>query len=75
MVSEKKLKQIYGNCIDNSNKTWIKDIKMNPGALHKALKVPMGKNIPQKKLKIKPSDSTRLQRMKRLALTLESFHK
>jgi len=52
---------------------WIQKAIKNPGSLRSKLKVPEGKNIPAKKLAIKPNDSTKTKRQKNLAKTLRGF--
>jgi hypothetical protein len=50
---------------------WIQKAIKRPGALHKALKVPMGEKIPAKKVaKAAHSDNPKLARQARLAQTL-----
>jgi hypothetical protein len=39
----------------------------NPGALHEALGVPPGENIPAGKLKVKTTDSPKMRKRKALA--------
>lgn len=55
-------------------KKWIQKAIKKPGALHKALNVPTGKNIPASKLKPKKSDTTLMKRRKALAKTLSKFN-
>jgi hypothetical protein len=52
---------------------WIHKAIKHPGALRAKLKVPAGKNIPSKKLAIKPGDSPTTKRQKNLAKTLKGF--
>lgn len=55
-------------------KDWIKGAIKRPGALHRALKVPQGEKIPEKKLaKAEGSASPRIRREANLAKTLKSF--
>ncbi len=55
---------------------WIQNAIKNKGGLHKALKVPMGQNIPEGKInKAAGSDNTHLARMANLAKTLHKFNK
>jgi hypothetical protein len=57
-------------------KMWIADATKNKGALHKALKVPEGKKIPEKKLeKGEKSKSPKIRKEVALAETLKSFKK
>jgi hypothetical protein len=53
------------------SKNWIAGAIKKPGALHAQLGVPEGKNIPAKKLSVKPSDSATTARRKNLAKTLK----
>ncbi len=56
-------------------KNWITGAIKNPGGLHKALGVPMGKKIPAKKMgNALKSKSPSIRRMAQLAKTLKSFH-
>jgi len=58
------------------NKKWIAGAIKNPGSLHKSLKVPMGKKIPEKKLeKAEHSKNPSLRKKAVLAETLKSFRK
>lgn len=60
-----------------SSYKWIQKV-INPskkGALHKELGVPMGKKIPQKKLKAAEKKGGKLGKRARLAETLEKMHK
>ena len=59
--------------IRDANK-WMQGAVKHPGALHKALKVPAGKNIPQSKLAIKPGDSALMKKRKNLAKTFARYH-
>ena len=58
---------------------WIGDAlrkKSSKGALHRELGVPVGKDIPKKKLaKAAKSKSPKIRRQVELAKTLESFNK
>jgi len=54
-------------------KNWISSAIKHPGALREKLHVLEGKNIPAKKLVVKPSDSTTTKRQKNLAKTLRGF--
>lgn len=57
-------------------KRWIKEAVAKPGTLHKKLGVPMGKDIPEKKLeKAEHSKSPKLRKEADLAKTLKSFKK
>ena len=54
---------------------WIQGAIKHPGALHKALHVPKGEKIPEKKLeKAEHSSNPHLAKKARLAETLKSFH-
>ena len=54
---------------------WIQGAIKHPGALHKALHVPKGEKIPEKKLeKAEHSNNPHLAKKARLAETLKSFH-
>ena len=52
---------------------WIKSAIKHPGALHKQLGVPAGKNIPAKKLNAAAKKGGKLGQRARLAKTLKSF--
>ena len=55
---------------------WIAGAIKHPGALHKELKVPEGKKIPEKKLeKAEHSDNPKEAKRARFAETLKGFHK
>jgi hypothetical protein len=55
-------------------KNWIKGAIKHPGALHRELGVPEGKNIPAKKLaKAENSSNPKLRKRAKLAETLKSF--
>lgn len=54
---------------------WIKSAIKRPGALHKALGVPEGKDIPQSKLKAAAKRPGRVGKEARLAETLKKLHK
>jgi hypothetical protein len=54
---------------------WIAGAIKKPGALHKALKVPEGKKIPEKKLVKAEKAPGKLGKEARLAETLKSFKK
>ena len=57
-------------------KNWIAGAIKNPGALHRELKVPEGKKIPEKKLvKAENSSNPRLAKRARLAKTLSGLRK
>jgi len=56
-------------------KNWIAGAIKKPGALHSALGVPQGKNIPASKLSVKEGDSSLMKRRKILAKTLIKMHK
>lgn len=55
---------------------WIQDAKIKKGALHRELKVPMGKKIPEKKLeKAEHSKNPTLRKRAGLAETLKKMPK
>ena len=55
---------------------WIAGAIKHPGALHRALKVPVGEKIPAKKLaKAAHSDNPTMRRRANLAKTLKGLHK
>ena len=57
-------------------KNWIKSAIKSPGALHKELKVPANKPIPESKLKAAEKSRNPLERKRaNLAATLGSFKK
>ncbi len=57
-------------------KKWIQKAIKHPGALHKELKVPEGKKIPQSKLtKALHSDNPRMRKQATLARTLSGLRK
>jgi hypothetical protein len=56
-------------------KLWIKDAIKHPGSLHKTLKVPKGKKIPESKLKkAEHSKNPKTRKRAVLAETLKGFH-
>lgn len=56
-------------------KKWIAKATKNKGALHRALKVPEGKKIPEAKLdKATHSTNPTMRRRANLAKTLKSMH-
>lgn len=55
-------------------KKWIQAMHMKKGALHKELRVPMGKKIPAAKLKSAAKKKGVEGKRARLAATLKSFH-
>jgi D-serine dehydratase len=58
-----------------AKKKWIQDAIKKPGALHKALGVPMDKNIPEAKLeKAEHSKSHLMRKRANLAETLKHLH-
>ena len=59
----------------DEGKNWIKGAIKHPGALHKDLGVPMGKKIPQSKLKKAEGMGGKIGKRARLAETLKSFHR
>lgn len=54
---------------------WIQKAIKHPGALHKQLKIPKGKNIPSKVLESAAKKKGKLGRRARLALTLKKLNK
>jgi hypothetical protein len=54
---------------------WIQKAIKKPGALHKELGVPEGKNIPEKKIKAAEKKGGKIGKRAALAETLKSFHK
>lgn len=56
------------------DKKWIQKAIEKPGSLHQALGVPQGEKIPTEKLKVKPSDSSKMKKRKILAKTLKKLH-
>lgn len=59
-----------------ATKNWIAGAIKKPGALHKALGVPEGKKIPEKKLvKAEHSKSPLMRKRANLAKTLKGFKK
>lgn len=56
-------------------KKWIQGAIKHPGALHKELGVPMGKKIPEKKLKAAEKKPGKEGQRARLAETLKKMHK
>jgi hypothetical protein len=55
---------------------WIQSAIRKPGALHKALGVPQGEKIPQKKLaQAARSSNPTMRRRAALAKTLKGFHR
>lgn len=58
------------------SKNWIAGAIKHPGSLHKALKVPEGKNIPSGKLeKAAHSENPALAKKANLAKTLKALHR
>ena len=55
-------------------KNFIQKAIKKPGALHKALHVPKGKKIPDKKLEAAAKKPGKMGKRARLAETLKSFH-
>ncbi len=61
---------------DLEKKKWIQKTGMKKGALHRALKVPEGEKIPEKKLiKAEHSKSPKARKEADLAKTLKGFKK
>ncbi len=57
-------------------KKWIQDMHLKKGALHKSLKVPEGKKIPEAKLKkAEHSKSPTVAKRARVAETLKHLRK
>lgn len=56
-------------------KKWIKSAVKKSGALHKALKIPEGEDIPDDVLAKAAKSSGKLGKMARLAQTLKGFKK
>lgn len=54
---------------------FIQKMHMKKGALHKQLGVPVGKNIPVKKLKAAEKKGGKLSKRAHLAETLKKLHK
>lgn len=55
---------------------WISNAIKRPGALHRALNVPEGEKIPEKKIeKAEHSSDERVRREANLAMTLKSFRR
>jgi hypothetical protein len=55
---------------------WIQGAIKRPGALHRALDVPEGQKIPEKKIeRAEHSSNERLRREANLAMTLKSLRK
>lgn len=55
---------------------WIQGMHMEKGALHRALHVPEGEKIPEKKMeKAEHSQNAHMRKMAHLSETLERFHK
>lgn len=61
---------------DDEQGHWIQNAIKKPGALHKSLGVPKGKNIPSEKLeKATHSENPKLRKRAILAQTLKKLHK
>lgn len=58
-----------------AKKKWIADAIRKPGSLHKELNVPMGKKIPESKLKAAAKKKGKEGKRARLAETLSKFKK
>lgn len=56
-------------------KKFIQEAIKHPGALHQELGVPMGKKIPEKKLKAAEKKGGKIAKQARLAETLKGFAK
>lgn len=54
-------------------KKWIQKVIKHPGALHKQMKVPMGKKIPEKKLMAAAKGNSTMAKRARLAITLRKM--
>lgn len=62
--------------MEKKSNHWIKKAIKHPGALHKELKVPMGKKIPEKKLeKAEHSENPKMRKQANLARTLRGIRK
>jgi len=72
-LTEEILNSSEFDFLSEEEKRWIQGAIKHPGALHRALGVKQGEKIPAKKLKVKPSDSPKLKRMKILAKTLKKL--
>lgn len=60
--------------MSNNKSNWIQGAIKKPGALHRALHVPKGEKIPEKKLeKAEHSKNTKLRREANLAKTLKKL--
>lgn len=55
-------------------KKWMQGAVKHPGALHRALNIPMGKDIPENKLVVKPGDTTLMKKRKNLAKIFARYH-
>jgi len=53
---------------------WIQDAHIKKGALHREMGVPIGKKIPESRLKAAEKKGGTLGRRARLAETLKGFH-
>jgi hypothetical protein len=53
---------------------WIQDAHIKKGALHREMGVPLGKKIPEGRLKAAEKKGGTLGRRARLAETLKGFH-
>lgn len=61
--------------MSRAKKMWIQKMHMKKGALHKALHVPKGENIPEAKLeKAEHSRNPRLRKRAQVVETLKGFH-
>lgn len=58
-----------------SKDKWIQGAIKHPGALHKELGVPEGKNIPEKKLKAAEAKGGKIAKQANLAETLKKIKK
>lgn len=74
---ERVLRKKGGRIKRTSHKDyWIKDAIKEPGALHRSLKIPMDKKIPEIKLeKAERSSNPLLRKRADLAATLKKMHK
>lgn len=64
-----------GDIVSRAKKNWIQGAIKHPGALHKALGVPQGENIPAAKLdKAAHSSNPTMRRRANLAKTLKKMH-
>lgn len=58
-----------------AKRLWIKKAIKRPGALHRALRIPLGKKIPLARIRAAAKKAGRLGKQARLALTLRKFRR